>query len=169
MSDDNGKALKAVEAAPQITSMRAKLMLEGDLTKYYNAVSMSIASSIPPEFDTPMTVTNIMAAIMSGALQCWALIGKAEGEESPRFIGTATTQIVKDSWLNKKSLLIYTMQSYQHVDITAWKDAFSQTKKFARENGCTSINVVTNNNPRTAMIAEAMGMSPAGAYTMEVR
>jgi len=103
------------------------------------------------------TATNLMAAIMAGGLDCWALLDVKPGEK-PRFVGAGTTTISEDKWLKRRNLVIYSLYAQDYVTKDAWNAVLTAVLKHAQEQGCQGVIAYTD-NPRAIEIAKALGFN----------
>lgn len=145
----------------------AWLMSPKDVSMYWNAVVSAVVSGLPKRMVDADTPTNIMAAIMSGGLDCWALLDVEQGRP-PKFVGAGTTAIAEDKWLKRRSLVIYSLHSARYVTAEAWKSALEPVVEHAKENGCSRVIAYTD-NPRAIQLANLLGFTTGiQAIEMEV-
>ena len=128
---------------------------------YYDLIKEGISRSMCPiSYASPETLNNIMAALMSGEMTCWAIYDKVGEEKKDTvlhgFIYTTTTF---DKCTGVRNLLIYSVYSFSTArDFInkKWEELVRKLMEYAKKKGYYRITAYTN-IPRVIDITKMVG------------
>lgn len=121
----------------------------------WNVISKAIEEADPPYVhDDPEKMNNVLRAILSEKMHCWAYYGELEGKAT--ILGFIVTTVIDDPCSGVRNLLIYSMTGYNRITLEMYKDGFSTLKTFARSAGCHRIIAYTNSR-RVAQVSRLLG------------
>lgn len=128
---------------------------------YYNALAEVITKGLPIKDPSPAVIVNLMGAVASGQLQCWALTAKIE--EKPVLVGAITTIVQTDPWTKESVLHVYSLYVSDefNVDIEAWKTIHAAIEDWAKKQNCTALRAQSD-NARVIQMAQTCGWHSRG-------
>ena len=97
-----------------------------------------------------VSMTNILNGLLEGELQCWSLSTK----DKVKLL--AVTQGAVDKFVNRASLVIYSIVSLGQMSEVDWRFCFGKLKQFAASKGCDKLVAYTR-NPKVVQIVEMLG------------
>lgn len=122
--------------------MLVQLSLE-QVAKFWDVVKYSIEESLPPiAGESPGRMNDILASLLSGAMQCWVSYDK---ENTNRFEGVVVTEIIGDQRDRSRALLVYSLYGYSEVSDGSWAEGYNALSKWARSEGCGRMIGYTSN------------------------
>lgn len=114
------------------------------LAEHWGFLRSTIAASFPPTAvpdDTAMG--NILAQVLSGNMQVWAVLKNQHPSEA---VGILTTYVATDALLGTKSLLLFSLYAWEALQPQDYSDCFGTIKTFAKNEGCTNISFYSANS-----------------------
>ena len=139
----------------QFDHATAQLLDAGLISAFWNQIQHAIASALPEkQAKNPAVMTEIMGALMTGAMQGWALFTMRD--EKPVLVGFATTMIRDDKYMGEKLLNIYTIYVAQVATAGAWARLYETIERYAKGQGCTQIMAFTPHE-HLVRVAERLG------------
>jgi hypothetical protein len=117
--------------------MLTKLMPD-QISNFWDIIKYAIEESLPPiAGESPDKMNKILAALLIGKAQCWAIYDKTEKEN--RFEGIMITKVLYDDISDTKNLLIYCLYGYEKISKKNWFIGIKSLVKFATGQGCSQI------------------------------
>lgn len=124
------------------------------VAKLWDVIKYSVERSLPPIVrESPDTMNNILANLLSSAMQCWISYSR---EDSNKFEGVVVTEITLDRVDRSKALLIYSLYGYEVAGRGSWLEGYVALSKWARSEGCSKIIGYTNSD-KAIRVAKGLG------------
>lgn len=122
------------------------------VTDNWEALKFCISASLPPIAEySDQGMVEIKKQILSGRMQCWALLGEKDNIKV-----ISTTIVSSDIGTGIFNLLIYSLFSLAPVSDLDWEKGFVPLKDFALKNRCKKI-IAYSNIPRVIEIVKTLG------------
>ena len=103
----------------------------------WDIVKFAIRNSLPPSAqDTPDKMTRVLESIVAGELDVWVYYTY---DTEVHVKNILTTKIIRDTETDTKSLLIYSVYSFDHTTQEYWEEALMKLKEYAQANGCVAV------------------------------
>ena len=124
------------------------------VAKLWDVIRYSVEESLPPTVgESPDRMNNILANLLSSAMQCWISYNRSN---SNKFEGVVVTEIILDRVDRSKALLIYSLYGYEIASRGSWLEGYTALSKWARSEGCSKIIGYTNNE-RVIRVVKGLG------------
>ena len=122
------------------------------ISRWWDTIEWSIDRGLSPvSYSSPDTMTNIMKALLSDEMQCWAVVNKDNGTVG--IDGVIVTTITSDKFSAIRNLLIYVMGRFSVEanpnDLLLNKDTIRVLRDYARSQRCHRVIGYTD-SPRVA-------------------
>ena len=132
-----------------------KLLSQEEVSVYWKVILACMQEGMPDTYiDDPKVDANLLAAIRSGAMQCWALL--AVRDKQTDLAGLGTTRIGVEPYTGARWLTIYSFFAAEGIGQNSWRKAMHTIEAFARKMECDRI-VAQTRNPHVIRIAESVG------------
>ena len=94
------------------------------------------------------SLTNILKGLQDGRISAWVVTSVKE------IVAVGTSTVIEDNASKVKSLLVYSIFSYEFVDVELWKTLFIALKKYAKSCGCKTIVAFAENKRVLGLLKE---------------
>ena len=143
---------KDEESSPTLGYVK---LTKEQVATHWDLVSSSLEKSMPPEIardDEKMN--NILKSLLSGALECYAIVGRT----STKVItyGFVTLTIASDQCSGGSCVLIYSITSLRMFPLEFWEDGLKALREYAKSRRCNKI-IAYSRTARIIEMAEAVG------------
>lgn len=127
-------------------------LLPQQLVKLWTSIRFAIAQTfVPRTLCTNEVLRHILARLLSGRMQCWAILG-----EDKSFLGFLITRIAVDEFTGERVLQMDHIYGFAPLSDDVWQKGFEILSKFALKNKCTCFVALTD-NPKIIQIANYFG------------
>lgn len=132
--------------------MLLKLLPE-QVSDRWQALKDGIEASLPVVNDEdPEKMNNILAAILTGDVQCWVSYRELE-DLKKQGVALVLTTTVDDRLTNTRSLLLYLVWAWEKTQASDWIEGFQALTKFAKLMKCNRLISYTDDE-KVIKIAE---------------
>jgi hypothetical protein len=135
------------------------------VTKLWDDIRQGVMRTISPAVQpTAENMRAILCQILRDDMQCWCFFTDADDRH-----GYVVTSIIRDPNTNEKTLVIYSLFLYKHInELEVWDKGIDSINKFARANNCKTL-VAWSDNDNAISIAKKLGFTSDYTYlTKEV-
>lgn len=123
--------------------MLIKLTGEQVAKYWHNVIKEGILASLPMKPADPEAALNeVLAQLLQGALECWAIVPK----DSTEMLGIGTSRITRDEATGEKALLLYSIHAHTRIPNDVWIDNYLQVAQYAKANDCVRVYCYTTND-----------------------
>ncbi len=132
-------------------------LLPDQVSNNWDTIGYAIESSLPPiagESDEKMN--NILMALLDGRMECWVSLNSDD-----RISAVTSTRIMEDDVTRTRSLLLYSIFTFDWADEDTWIEGLETLVKYARGKNCTRITGYTEFD---SMIKRAREMGGEARY-----
>ena len=117
-------------------------LLPDQISKFWDIIRYAIEESLPPVAgESPDKMKKILTSLLCGKSECWASYEKTE--EIRKLEAIVVTRISYDDVSDTRSLLIYSLYSYEGMSQASWKSGLTSLVKYARSKKCERIIAYT--------------------------
>lgn len=96
-------------------------------------------------FGSEAELTGAMRSIVAGELQVWAIFER--GAETQQFLGFGLTMLCTKPVTREKLCVLYGLWTAGlSIDTKAWIEALHKLEGWARKQGCTYLEILTDNS-----------------------
>lgn len=136
------------------------------VAKLWDVIKYSIEESLPPTVgESPDKMNNILANLLSGAMQCWVSYDR---NNTNKFEGVVVTEMIADRCDRSKVLLIYSLYGYEIISGNSWMEGYSALSKWARSERCTRIVGYTNSDKVVRVVKNLGGNADYAFVTVPI-
>ena len=123
------------------------------LMQQWPYVKECIILALPPYVASdPDNIIRIQEQLLVGSLDCWACIE----DETGKFYGIVTTQVVADEATMTKNLFLFSVTLTEEHENIIWEEGYIYLSKYAASKGCKAIIAYTNQES-VIMLADKLG------------
>ena len=138
-------------------------LLPNQLVKYWDMLRLAIAESFMPRNSCSNAyLRHILASLLSGRSQCWAILG-----EDRKFVGFVITRVSVEAGIGERVLNVDTLYAYVGISDEAFTKGWRTLEEFARANKCKAIASMTE-NPRILQMVGKLGFTQRHYIVKEV-
>ena len=135
-----------------------------DITSLWDILKPSIATSLPPAIRaSDNTMNNILKALLSDSMQCWAFY------KDENIVATVTTTILHDKPSGVRNLLIYSINGLERIQENWWKVGMKTLNEYAKAVGASNIVGYTRLEYVKDLVVEKMKGNFEYFVSMEVK
>jgi len=128
-------------------------LLPEQISHRWDTIKEAISRALPPTVNGgPKTFNNILEDLLNGEKQCW--VSQRRGDH--KIDAVVTTQIQVDNDSEEKTLLIYSVSSFDKLSGESWVEGFEGLRKYALSEECAAITGFTNVD-KVVQIVEKLG------------
>lgn len=128
-----------------------------DWTLIRNSIFQSLAPTAAP---TETSMSNILKALLSGAMICWY------HHKNGRLAAVMTTVVMDDDFSGSKNLLVYSFFAMTNLEYEDYDYMWDILGRYGKAKGYYQLIAYTNDSRIGKIIAR---VAPEGAYTMYVK
>src|SRR6056297_1406603 len=115
------------------------------ISSIWDYVRFAVDEALPPTASTQrQRLSNILTALMSGVMECWAVYEKDEEDKKIILYAVILTIINSDECSGSKQLVIYALATIQEGPRRLWKKGITSLVEYARSKGCERVVGYTN-------------------------
>ena len=116
------------------------------ISSIWDYVRFAVDEALPPTASTQrQRLGNILTALMSGVMECWAVYEKNEEDKKITLYAVILTLINSDECSGSKQLVVYAMASMGfEIPRRLWKEGITGLVKYAEGKGCERVVAYTN-------------------------
>lgn len=141
--------------------MLVKLLPE-QVSKFWDQLGPSIEAALPPNVSADKESLNrILAAILSGRLDCW--VNAREGEEGLILNAVAVTTFNVEPFSLTRELVVYAVYALSGIGLKDWKEGYEVLRKYAMSKGCLRLTAYTS-NPKLVELANKFNADTQQTY-----
>ena len=129
-------------------------LLPEQVSRMWGILKPCIEEALPPlASNEEGRMNSILAKLLSGEMQCWAIV--SDGEEKKKIEGFVVTTFSQDECSGANNLLIYALYG-EGISKRNWLEGLKALILFAKRHKCEHL-VAFSSNPEIIKFMERMG------------
>jgi len=137
-----------------VDSLSMELLSPIQIEIHRDIIVEAVREEVPGFRGNEPAIVGLLEAVRNGAMQCWGLF--TEATERRKLVGFGLTELYTERWTDRRICLIFHLHAYDFISTGAWKAAYMELERFAKQNGCDQIHAFTRNS-RVIELATILG------------